>query len=367
MYPSYSPTLNLRPTSVRSSGQPPPLRVRHDPVAPTGEQRPPARVLRGRERLRDLAVVAVDRDRLHAELPRLDEQLRDLVDRRLLGQVDRLRDRARDERLHRAHHLHVPHVVDRALADRAVEHGVVLGLQVRRADDAAALVDERDDLLDLARRVAELAERHRHRLVDDRDLAAADELLRLDEREVGLHAGRVAIHHEADRPGRREHGRLRVPEAVHLADLERVVPGAPGAVEQVVGHRVGVLDVADRGAVLRDHADHRRAVLLVAGVRAHPLRDLGRLAVRAARHQRRDRRRVRAALVRVVRQPARHQQRAEVRVAEAELAEASSRSGRSPASGRRSSRRRSPARGRRRRPRARASRRRARRPPCGTS
>ena len=38
-----------------------------------------------------------------------------------------LRDRARDERLHRAHHLDVAHVVDRALADRAVEDGQVLG------------------------------------------------------------------------------------------------------------------------------------------------------------------------------------------------------------------------------------------------
>ena len=211
--------------------------------------------------------------------------------------------------------------MDRALADRAVEHRVVLGLEVRRTDDAAPLVDVRDDLLDLARRVAELAERHRHRLVDDRDLAAADELLRLDEREVRLHAGRVAVHHEADRPGRREHGRLRVPEAVHLADLERLVPRAPRAREQVVRHRLRVVDVPDGGAVLRDHADHRGAILGVALVRAHPLGDLGRLAVRAAGHERRDRRRVRAALVRVVREAARHQQRAEVRVAEAELAE----------------------------------------------
>ena len=61
---------------------------------------------------------------------------------------------------------------------------------------------------------------------------------------------------------------------------------------------------------------------LVALVRAHPLRGLRRLAVGAAGHQRGDRRGVRAALVGVVRQPARHQQRAEVRVAEAELAEA---------------------------------------------
>ena len=87
-----------------------------------------------------------------------------------------------------------------------------------------------------------------------------------------------------------------------------------------VGTESGVLDVPDRGAVLRDHADHRAGVALVARERAHARGDLGRLAVGAARHERRDRGGVGAALVRVVREPARHQQRAEVRVAEAELA-----------------------------------------------
>ena len=81
-----------------------------------------------------------------------------------------------------------------------------------------------------------------------------------------------------------------------------------------------MLDVPARRPVLGDHADHRRRIRAVALERAHPLRDLGRLAVRAAGHQRRDRRRVRPALVRVVCEPARHQQRAEVRVAEPELA-----------------------------------------------
>jgi len=93
----------------------------------------------------------------------------------------------------------VAHVVDRAVADGAVEDRVLLGLHVGSADDRVPLVDVGDDLLDLARRVAELLERHRHGLVDDRDLPAADELLRLDEREVRLHARRVAVHHEADR------------------------------------------------------------------------------------------------------------------------------------------------------------------------
>jgi len=52
--------------------------------------------------------------------------------------------------------------------------------------------------IDLLVGVPELPQRTRDRLVDDEHRAAADELLRLGEREVGLDAGGVAVHHEAD-------------------------------------------------------------------------------------------------------------------------------------------------------------------------
>ena len=83
-----------------------------------------------------------------------------------------------------------------------------------------------DDLLDLLLVVAELLERHRHGLVDDLHHAAADQLLVLDQRDVRLDAGGVAVHHEADRAGRREHRGLRVAEAVLLAELDHFVPDA---------------------------------------------------------------------------------------------------------------------------------------------
>ena len=59
---------------------------------------------RGGERLAQLAAVAVERDRLEAELPGLDVDLLDVLDRGLVRQVDGLADRAREERLHRRHH-----------------------------------------------------------------------------------------------------------------------------------------------------------------------------------------------------------------------------------------------------------------------
>ena len=126
-----------------------------------------------------------------------------------------------------AHHPDVAHVVDRALAvgrlERAVEDRQVLGLEVRGALDRLVVVDVVEDLRHLLGAVAELAEGRRDRLVDDLQEALADELLVLDEGDVRLDAGRVAIHHEGDRAGRGEDGDLGVPVAVLLAELERLV------------------------------------------------------------------------------------------------------------------------------------------------
>ena len=227
-----------------------------------------------------------------------------------------------DERLRRAHHLDVAHVLDRAVAlrrlERAVEHRQVRFLQRRRAFDRLVLVDVVDDRVDLRRRVAELLERHRHGLVDDLHQPAADQLLVLDQRDVRLDAGGIAVHHEADGPGRRQHGRLRVPVAELLAELHRIVPGGSRGVVQI-GRHVARVDVAQRVAVLAHHAEERLAVLLVAGERpAVVARDPRRLRVGLAGHQRGQRRRVVAAAVAVVGQAARHQERAQVRVAQAQ-------------------------------------------------
>ena len=79
-----------------------------------------------------------------------------------------------------------------------------------------------DDALDGVLGIAETPERLRHHAVDDLEIAAAGELLEFDQREIGLDAGGVAVHHQADRAGRRDHRGLRIAVAVRLAaELER--------------------------------------------------------------------------------------------------------------------------------------------------
>ena len=182
----------------------------------------------------------------------------------------------RDERLDRAHHLDVAHVRDRALADRHVEHRQVL---VAPGPGAPTIVPCSSMCASICSIccvvVAERLQRQRHRAVDDRHLAAADELLELDEREVGLDAGRVAVHQERDRPRRREHRRLRVAVAVALAERDRLVPrararrrAAASSAQRRVRDRVRRVAVHPHDVVVR------LAVLRVALVRADRRGDL---------------------------------------------------------------------------------------------
>ena len=227
---------------------------------PAGAASPPstdrALLLGRRQRLGHLAVVAVDGHGLDPQAPGVDVQLLDVLDRHVLGHVDRLGDGAADEGLHRPHHADVARVVDGVVAHGAGEDRQVLGGQVRRAEDRHVLVDVGHDVLGLLGAVAQLGQGAGHRLVDDRHRAAADQLLRLDQSEVGLDAGGVAVHQQADGPGRRQHRGLRVAHAVGLGQVDRLVPGLLRRREQLGRHDV-LVDAGRLGLVHAQHVEHR--------------------------------------------------------------------------------------------------------------
>src|SRR6266496_917113 len=225
-----------------------------------------------RQRLPDLAVVPVDRERLEPELPTLVVGVLDFFDFNRFRKINRLADGTRDERLHRRHHPDVAHVVDGRVAHGAVEDRVVLLAQRWRALHGVVLGDVLEDRLDVLLGVTQPAQRPRHGLVDDRHGPATDQLLRLDQGEVRLDPGGVAVHEQAYGPGRGDHRSLGVSEAVLLTEPERLVPGGPGRFEQARLDQAGV-DVVDRPAVPADDPQHRLPVLAVAGERPHDLGD----------------------------------------------------------------------------------------------
>ena len=84
------------------------------------------------QRLAELGAVAIERVGLQAQLPAEAVAVLDVLDGRFVGQVDRLGDRAADERLGGGHHADVAFDGDEALAGLAalvgaVEDGEVLG------------------------------------------------------------------------------------------------------------------------------------------------------------------------------------------------------------------------------------------------
>ena len=182
------------------------------------------------------------------------------------------------------------------------------------------LGDVGDDALHLIIGVAEAAKRPRDRLVDDLHGPAAHQLLGLDQREVRLDARGVAIHHQADRPGRRQDGRLSVAVAVLVAERHGLIPRRLGRLEQALRDQGGV-DLLHCRSVLSHHPKHGVAVRGVAGERPHLLGDLRAGPVRPTGHEGRDGARPRPPPVRVVGQAAGHEQRTQVRVAQTELPE----------------------------------------------
>ncbi|CEG08204.1 hypothetical protein BN961_01618 [Afipia felis] len=191
------------------------------------------------------------------------------------------------------------------------------------------------DLGDLAFAIAERAQRFRHGAVDDLPVAAACELLKLHQREVGLDARGVAIHHQADGAGRRHHRGLRVAEAVGLAEFKRTVPYRLGMIDDV-GLRAGGMIERHRidgerlvtgrfavccAAMVADHAQHVARVLLVAGEGAKLGGHFGGGRIGRAGHDRGEGAAQRAAFLGVIGQAHGHQEAADVGIAEAERAE----------------------------------------------
>ena len=106
----------------------------------------------------------------------------------------------------------------------------------------------------------------------------------LDERQIGLHAGGVAVHHESDRAGGSEHGSLAVPVAVFLTERDGLVPDLLGPREHF-GRNPCRIDLERRLPMHAHHLEEGRFVLRVAPERSRDLGDAGRLTVGPSGHQ----------------------------------------------------------------------------------
>ena len=180
-----------------------------------------------------------------AQLPGLQVGVRDVVGRGVGRHVDGLGDGAGEERLHGRHHLDVAHVVDGA---RAVARAGTRSRRPAGARPAGGARPRSSPARRCSCRMSSDLRASRSRAAQRRGtdwltifiIAAAHQLLVLDERDVGLDAGGVAVHHEADGAGGRQHRDLAVAVAVlqRPACRPRPRPSAPRS-STAVGTRVG--------------------------------------------------------------------------------------------------------------------------------
>ena len=155
----------------------------------------------GRQWLRLLASVPINCHRLDAQLPGLKVSLHDVVHRSVLRKIDRLRYSARDKRLRSCHHPQMPHISDRTCAlrrlERAVEHGKMLVLDMRRALNSPSSVDVADDRVRLLMVIPQLEQRRGDGVVDNLNHPPTNQLFILHQCQIRLHTSSVAVHHEA--------------------------------------------------------------------------------------------------------------------------------------------------------------------------
>src|ERR1700722_15001005 len=108
--------------------------------------------------------------------------------------------------------------------EAAIKHGEMLLPNAGRTFNGPGGVDVADNRIDLGIGVAELEQGHRYGVVNNFYHSAADQLLVFDQRKIGLDAGGVAVHHEADGAGGSEHSDLRIAVTVLFAVSEGLVP-----------------------------------------------------------------------------------------------------------------------------------------------
>src|SRR6266550_8124862 len=130
---------------------------------------------------------------------------------------------------------------------------------MRGAFDGAGGVHVGDDGVGLLVSVSELEESAGDGVVHDLDHPAADQLLVFDQGQIGLDAGGVAIHHEADGAGGSQDCYLRVAIAVFFAVGQGFVPASFGGFVERLGD-ILLVDVVDAGAVHADYVEERLTV-----------------------------------------------------------------------------------------------------------
>ena len=107
--------------------------------------------------------------------------------------------------------------------------------------------------------VSQAAQGLPHAAVDDPEHPAAHQALVLDQGDVRLHPGGVAVHHEGDGARGRQHGNLGISVSVGFSQGQGLVPGLAGG-QQQLRRDAGGVQGAGGGGMAVHHLQHGGAV-----------------------------------------------------------------------------------------------------------
>ncbi len=120
------------------------------------------------------------------------------------------------------------HVVDEPIAflrlESAIKNTQMFAQQIRSTFDGVMFLDVLQNVLNLFFGITQALQGGSYRIVYQLDLAAANQLFVLDQGNVRLDTGGIAIHHEADGAGRGNDRDLRILKAVALSHFQRIGP-----------------------------------------------------------------------------------------------------------------------------------------------
>src|SRR6266704_3899032 len=128
------------------------------------------------------------------------------------------------------------------------------------------------NLIRLTCGVSKFAQSFRDCAVDYLDDPAAHEPRVLDQRNIWLDACSVAVHHERDRPRRRNHGNLGVLEAEPLPKRQGLVPRPYRCINEILRDILS-RNLASVGSMHSDNVEEGLLVARVASVGSQPLGD----------------------------------------------------------------------------------------------
>ena len=276
-------------------------------------------VFGGRKRLCRFRTVTINCQSFQAEFPAHHVSRGNIFNRCVGRHIDRLGNCPGNKRLRRGHHLHMSLPRNAAIAPTGrkstIEHRKMFREQFRSTFDCVILVYILNDRLDRFGSITKRFQRKRYCSVHYMKRTTPRQLFEFNQGNVRFDSGRIAIHHETDRSGWGQYGRLSVTIAVFRTNGQYIVPKFLRGALQITRR---IFDMIDLFPVHFHDFVHRFAIRFERLERAFDRGQFGTRTTRRSLKQRGYGTAQAAGFVRIVRKTQTHEQATQIGITQTE-------------------------------------------------